>query len=324
MSPHDYVDTVYRVFLGRAPEHESLVAWTASIEAGGDPTELLAVILASEEYRERPEDADASHCARLASAAVAALGRRVRVVDVGAQSLGDGTHPYSPLAAMTAIDIVGFDPLAVRLEERAERERIDGSLQLLPYALGDGHEHTLYVNNNDATSSLFPLNLTHNANFNGLAKLETVRTERVMTRRLDDVLPPGPVDFLKLDVQGAELMVLLGGRRTAASAAVVHCEVEFAPIYDGQPLYPEIHAELSRHGFGLIDLLVSTRYHYLTSSGATSADRLLWADAVFFRESDDSETLFVQALIAASVYAKPTLAEHLLERARRRAPTTAN
>jgi FkbM family methyltransferase len=315
MSPHDYVDALYRAFLGRTCDPESMAAWTTTLEAGGDPTALLAAILQSEEYFDRQVAADSAECARLADIALARLGRRPRIIDVGAQSLGDGSHPYSPLAAMTEIDIVGFDPLAARLDERAASESTAGSLELLPFALGDGHEHTLYVNNYDATSSLLPLNAAQNRNFNGLASLETVRTERVMTHRLDDVLARGPVDFLKLDVQGAELMVLRGGPVTAAAAAVVHCEVEFAPIYHGQPLYPEIHHELAGHGFALIDLLVSTRYHYLTSSGATAGDRLLWADAVFFRETDDDETLVVQALIAAAVYRKPTLAEHLLERA---------
>src|SRR5438105_4406586 len=80
-------------------------------------------------------------------------------------------------------------------------------------------------------------------------------TGQVVTRRLDDVLPPGPVDFLKLDVQGAELMVLQGGPATVAAAAVVHCEVEFSPIYAGQPLYADIHRALADHGFALIDFL---------------------------------------------------------------------
>ena len=315
MTPREYIDTLYRVCLGRAADPAGIAAWTAVMASGGDATAVLAGILASEEYRDRPAAADEADCARLAALVLRALGRRPRVVDVGAQSLGDGSHPYSPLARTTPIDIVGFDPLADRLAERAERETADGSLALLPFALGDGGEHTLYVNNDDATSSLFPLNVTHNAEFNHLATLHTVRTERVTTRRLDDVLPPGPVDLLKLDVQGAELMVLQGGAATAASAAVVHCEVEFAPIYDGQPLYPEIQRELARHRFALVDLIVSTRYHYLTPTGATASDRLLWADAVFFRDTDQTETLVVQALVAAAVYAKPTLAEHLLRRA---------
>jgi FkbM family methyltransferase len=315
MSAREYVDTLYRLCLGRAAEYESLAAWTSSIEAGGDPTALLAGILASDEYRNRLAAPDKVQCAQLAEIALNRLGRRPRIVDVGAQSLGDGSHPYSPLSALTATDIVGFDPLATRLEERAAHEATHGSLQLLPFALGDGHEHTLYVNNVDATSSLFPLDIARNASFPQLARLQTIRTEQVKTRRLDDVLPHGPVDFLKLDVQGAELMVLRGGPKATASAAVVHCEVEFSPLYEGQPLYPEIHQELSDHGFALIDMLVSTRYFYRTSSGATSPDRLIWADAVFYRDTADLETLAVQALISAAVYAKPALAEYLLDRA---------
>jgi Methyltransferase FkbM domain len=130
--------------------------------------------------------------------------------------------------------------------------------------------------------------------------------------RMDDVLPEGPVDFLKLDVQGAELMVLQAAERTLSQTAVVHCEVEFGPIYTGQPLFPSIYQYLMSRGFTLIDLLIPGRYHYVTPSGRSAQDRLLWADAVFFYETDDPTTLRVQALIAASVYNKPTLAEHLL------------
>jgi FkbM family methyltransferase len=161
---------------------------------------------------------------------------------VGAQSLGVGTHPYSPLAEVMAVDIIGFDPLAERLAERRASEIVTGSLTLLPYAVGDGKSHTLFVNNDDATSSLFPLDAELCAKFNHLSTLRTVRTEETETRQLDDVLPPGPIDFLKLDVQVAELMVLRGGRASLTSAAVVHCEVEFVPLYSGQPVFPEIHS----------------------------------------------------------------------------------
>jgi FkbM family methyltransferase len=317
MSPRDYVDALYRLCLGRPADPAGVDAWLPAFAAGGDPTAVLAGLLDSDEYRQRPGAADAQQCTSLATTALGALGRRPRVVDVGAQSLGDGSHPYSPLTAMTAVDIVGFDPLGDRLDERREREIGAGSLLLLPYAIGDGNEHTLYINNDDATSSLLPLDDASNARFNHLSTLHTVRTEQVVTRRLDDVLPPGPVDFLKLDVQGAELMVLEGGRETVAAGAVVHCEVEFSPIYAGQPLYPDVHRALTEHGFTLIDFVNPARYYYLGPSGAATNDRLLWADAVFFRDTDDAETLIAQALVAAAIYAKPSLAEHLLERAQR-------
>jgi FkbM family methyltransferase len=318
MSPDEYVTALYELCLGRSPDPGGLAAWTAELRATRDPIAILAAMLASPEAqlgRRVVESREPLNSPDLAATALAGLKRRPRVVDVGAQSIGDGTHPYSRLAEVTPTDIIGFDPLEDRLNERRASEDVAGSLELLPFAVGDGDTHTLHINNFDATSSLFPLNASHNANFNGLSSLETVRTERIQTDRLDDVLPAGPVDFLKLDVQGAELMVLRGAERTLDISAVVHCEVEFAPIYEGQPLYPEIHSELAQHEFALIDLIVTDRFHYLTKSGRITPDRLLWGDAVFFRATDDAETLTMQALIAATVYAKPTLAEYLLERA---------
>ena len=317
MSPEEYVEALYELCLGRSPDPAGLAAWSAELRATRDATAVLSGLLSSEEAQLRRQMMHPD-CTDLAATALAGLNRRPRVVDVGAQSLGDGTHPYSPLADVTPIDIVGFDPLADRLSERQASESVAGSLELLPFAIKNSETHTLYINNDDATSSLFPLNTGHDAAFNHLSALKTVRTEEVQTRRLDDVLPAGPIDFLKLDVQGAELMVLQGGHRSLGVSAVVHCEVEFAPIYTGQPLYPDVHTELAHHGFQLIDLIVPGRYHYLTKSGRATPDRLLWADAIFFRETDHVETLIMQALIAAAVYIKPSLAEHLLESARDR------
>lgn len=303
MTPEQYVDALYRLVLGRDADPPGRQAWAAEVHHG-DPTAVLHGLLNSEEGRRHaalPPD-----CSHLAHEALALLGRRPRVVDVGAQSLGDGTDVWWPLTRLGPVDMVGFDPLAHRLEQRSGG---GGDTVFLPYALGDGGEHLLHVNDSDETSSLFPLHQEHNSAYEHLSGLRTVRTEKVQTRRLDDVLPEGPVDLLKLDVQGAELLVLLGAQRTLSRTAVVHCEVEFGPVYGGQPLYQDVAAELARHGFLLVDLLVSHRYSFLVPSGIRAPDRLLWADAVFARDDGDP---VAQALLAAAVYAKPTWAEHLL------------
>ncbi|RWM31956.1 FkbM family methyltransferase [Mesorhizobium sp.] len=313
LTPEEFVAALYRCCLGREPDLDGLASWAGQISQHGDPTAVLAGIMASEEYRLRSVENSGieARCAAIANDARRALGRPLRIVDIGAQFLGPGSNPYDPLASYPPLDIIGFDPLEERLAERAEAEGQQG-ITLLPYALGDGESHTLFINNDDATSSLYPLNSTFNASFNHLHELHTVATQTVETKRLDDVLPRGVVDFLKLDVQGAELMVLKSARQTLQSTAVVHCEVEFAPIYAGQPLYPEVQQFLNACEFELMDLLVPTRYHYVTEDNGTAQDRLLWADAVFCRVTDDPDTLRAQSLIAAAVYRKPTLAAHLL------------
>ena len=307
---------LFRLALGREPDPDGARHWLSVLEHHGAGT-VLEGLLGSEEHRRRSGASYAMPADALARLVTALGGRRLTVVDVGAQSLASEDHVYGQLrTAGVPHRVIGFEPLAERLEERA-RDEADESPTLLPHAVGDGGRHTLHVNNDDATSSLFPLNEALNRDFEHLSHLATVRREAVQTRRLDDVLPSDePVDFLKLDIQGAELLALRGAERALARTAVVHCEVEFSPLYLGQPLFPEVQSHLNARGFALIDLLVAHRYSHRVPSGRVAPDRLIWADAVFFREAveDDPATLLVQALVALLVYRKPTLAEHLLRR----------
>jgi hypothetical protein len=79
-------------------------------------------------------------------------------------------------------------------------------------------------------SSLLEPNMALLDQFTGFAELfRVVATRPVATRRLDDVPQAAGADYLKLDVQGAELMVLDGAAETLRSVLVVHTEAEFAP-----------------------------------------------------------------------------------------------
>jgi FkbM family methyltransferase len=309
MTPEAFVAALYRHVLGREAEPEGLRHWADAMVETGDPTAVLAAFLGSPEYRARVPAPSALRPEPAAQVRAALGGRPLRIVDVGAQRLAAENHVYSRMAAQHDAEIIGFDPLMERLRERAAAE-FDQRLTLLPYALGDGHSHVLHVNEPDATSSLFPLNASFCEAFQHLYTIRPRDRIELTTRRLDDVLPPGPVDFLKLDVQGAELMVLKGAIATLASTAVIHAEVEFAAIYAGQPLFREVDGFLAEQGFSLIDLLVQHRYAYVEGP-STSPDRLIWADAVFFREhGQTSEVLAAQALASRLVYDKPSLAAH--------------
>ena len=317
-SSHErYVRSLYQVVLGREPEPDGLAYWISLIKATGDPTEVLARLLESEEYRgyhlpqkTRSEPSGAAELAKRLSP-----GRALTIVDVGAQILSSEEHIYQPLlASEVPCRVIGFDPLAHRLQERAEKEKAYEEV-LLPYAIGDGQRHTLYVNNVDATSSLYPLNEDVVQRFGDMSSLHTVRTEEILTRRLDDVLDCDHVDFLKLDIQGFELRALEAACQTLSRTAVVHCEVEFVPIYAGQPLFAEVYTFLAKQGFQFVDIVKPVRLPLLVPSGQSYPDTLIFADAVFLRRaaSPDADLRVVQALIAGLVYGKHGLAEWLLQ-----------
>jgi FkbM family methyltransferase len=60
------------------------------------------------------------------------------------------------------------------------------------------------------------------------------------------------VDLLWMDIQGAELLALKGMGERIATVKLLHLEVEFFHIYQGQPLFGEVHRFLRKHGFTLL------------------------------------------------------------------------
>jgi FkbM family methyltransferase len=56
-------------------------------------------------------------------------------------------------------------------------------------------------------------------------------------------------DLLWLDVQGAELLVLRGGAAVVPKAKIIHLEIGFRKMYEGQALFKEIDRELNGHFF---------------------------------------------------------------------------
>lgn len=63
-----------------------------------------------------------------------------------------------------------------------------------------------------------------------------------------------PFDFIKLNVQGAELEVLQGASETVESCLGLQTEVSFAPMYLNAPVFREIDAHLDRLGFTFFDM----------------------------------------------------------------------
>lgn len=78
------------------------------------------------------------------------------------------------------------------------------------------------------------------------------QTIQVSTERLDHLcerLGIRVVDFIHLDVQGAELAVLRGAGRLLDQVRAVWMEVEAIPLYRGQPLKQDVQAFMAQHGF---------------------------------------------------------------------------
>jgi len=81
------------------------------------------------------------------------------------------------------------------------------------------------------------------------------RTIEVKTETLADLcrsLNLEKIDFIHMDVQGAELKVLNGAGGLLKATRVIWLEVENIELYEGQPLKPEIESFMAKQGFSKI------------------------------------------------------------------------
>ena len=83
--------------------------------------------------------------------------------------------------------------------------------------------------------------------------------------------------LIKIDVQGFEKMVILGGKQTIKKASVLIVEVSFYELYEDQEYFDSIYSVLCDLGFKYMG-----NYDQLYSPNDGS---ILQADAIFFKEN---------------------------------------
>jgi FkbM family methyltransferase len=250
--------------------------------------------------------------------------RLTEVVDIGANPI-DGDPPYFHMMQDRLCRVTGFDPHPEAIAQLASRKNTHETY--LPYAVGDGAEHTLNICRGIGFASLLQPNqkaLSHFPNFVELGRV--LQQEKLQTRRLDDIAEISHIDFLKIDIQGGELTVFQNGRNRLAKAVAVQTEVSFIPIYDGQPGFGEIDTEL--RGLGFVPHMFTAINKkmiapMLGSNPAAAINQMIEADVVYVRdfvkaEAMDNEQLKHLALIAHHCYGSFDLAmnciHHLADR----------
>lgn len=195
------------------------------------------------------------------------------ILDVGAQ---DGVTTLEYLSAFPNASIHAFEPEP----ENAAKARAS----LTNYSRCTLHELAvgattgvvdLHVNSHSGTHSLLEIGAGHLWQ----SPEHEVRLDKVQCVSLDDFADQhgiDSVDILGMDIQGAELLALRGAEGLLARKAirVLRLEVEFAPLYKGQPLFWDVGAYLAQFGYGFHGLY-DVFYHPDNSRAAT------WGDALF-------------------------------------------
>lgn len=200
--------------------------------------------------------------------------------------------------------LYGFDP------DEEECKRIEMgykgyNVKVVPSALAEEEGvKTLFHTKEPACSSFYKPNKYLTENFPSLECAKEVGSSEIFATTLDkwaireDIKN---IDYMKLDTQGSELDILMGGIKILNTIRAIEIEVEFNPIYDGQHLFSDVDLFMRSNGFTLWKLSNMVHYFdinnkipeigedkvfygdYNTKSFVTHGGQLFWADAHYVK-----------------------------------------
>ena len=212
------------------------------------------------------------------------------ILEIGALPLEGQAEPfYQLLDLFPESKIIAFEVDKSTCDQLNRKAK--PGITYYPVALGrTQEERTFYETIHPMCCSLYKPNeklmgMYHNLE---VAMLKSVTTLKTLS--LDYFLAGqniGSVDFIKIDIQGAELDVFQGGINTLKQAVAIVSEVEFIPLYVDQPLFGDVCTFLAEHNLMFHKFLgMAGRPLKPISFGYNPSHptQHMWSDAVFIKD----------------------------------------
>ena len=176
--------------------------------------------------------------------------------------------------------VYSFEPFQDSFEQLKESTASDPGIKVFNFGLGDRNgTQSFNSNSSSATNSLLATDELGSLTW-GSGLLETKTIVQAEFRTLDSVLEAmriPRIDILKLDVQGAEPLVMEGALSACRTGAIglVYSEIIIQPTYKGQKRFDESLAAFYRNGFDLYNIY---------NMCYTAEGRLCQVDATFTKQ----------------------------------------
>jgi FkbM family methyltransferase len=200
--------------------------------------------------------------------------RPAAVLDIGSH-VGETVLKIVDEAPGTPVH--AFEPTPRACRELRRRVGHLPNVQVHELALSDSTgKRPFFLNTGGQTNSLLDNAASDHGPFEQLQNhLERIEVE---TMTLDDwcekFVPTGKL-AVKADVQGAERLILAGGRRAMAERVVAfYSEVIFLHLYEGQTTFAQLDAALSELGLAIYDIYPCSK---------DPSGRAAWTDVLWVR-----------------------------------------
>jgi FkbM family methyltransferase len=182
------------------------------------------------------------------------------ILDIGANT---GQFASSAQLIMPSAKIYCFEPLPTCFRQLSERFQKAENVVCYNYGLGsDSAEIPFFENQFSPSSSFLP---TTDRQTDAFPHTQSVTPVLVSVKRLDDIAADLNIVMpllIKIDVQGYELPVILGGQTTIQQADMILVETSFVELYEGQALFSDVYDVLTQWGFryaGALDQFVDPK-----------------------------------------------------------------
>ena len=229
-----------------------------------------------------------------------------RILEVGAAPIGQPEPFHQLLDLFPGSQVIAFEVDAALCDDLNRNAR--QGLEYVAVALGRAEETRKFYNTkHPLCSSLYPPNEELLSQYHNLEMAMLDRVTSVDTVSLDRFAKDkgiGDVDFIKIDIQGAELDVFQGGTAVLKDVVMIVSEVEFVPHYIGQPLFGEVCQFLSERSLMFQRFLKvggGTLKPLVIDNNPDKAVQYIWTDALFIRNVLQLQSLTVDQLLKLAV-----------------------
>jgi FkbM family methyltransferase len=147
--------------------------------------------------------------------------------------------------------IHAFEPVPSSYRELTDRLSQRRNVRLYPMAMGPAEgEFPMFISTGNAADSSSLLKPTGHLERHPEIRFESTSQVRVTTLdRWANEHSVKSIDFMWLDMQGAEYGMLQASSMTLPHVRAVYMEVSFIPTYENIPLYPEVREWMTGQGF---------------------------------------------------------------------------
>jgi FkbM family methyltransferase len=181
------------------------------------------------------------------------------ILDAGAHN-GSDSREFSQL--LPSATIIACEPVPNLFQTLKENTQDCTNIIYVQKALSSQRgEAWIYVSQGgDASSSLLiPEQQKFQQYFPHITFPYALKIETLTLDDLAEELQLDHIDFLCLDLQGVELMVLKAAPKILKTVKAIYTEVNYTSVYENTPLYPEVKAWLEENGFVQIAHIIHHR-----------------------------------------------------------------